>query len=88
MNAPPSLSSQAIAALQSGNKIEAIKLVREATGLGLKEAKDAVDAYVDAHPDLAAQLEARGSAAKSLLSWIFMTIVAIAAIVYFWPGPA
>jgi ribosomal protein L7/L12 len=28
------------AALADGNKIEAIKLVRERTGLGLKEAKD------------------------------------------------
>lgn len=32
------------AALADGNKIEAIKLMREATGLGLKEAKDAVGA--------------------------------------------
>lgn len=31
-------------ALKQGRKIEAIKLVREATGLGLKEAKDAVEA--------------------------------------------
>jgi ribosomal protein L7/L12 len=31
-------------ALRAGNKIEAIKLYRAATGLGLKEAKDAVDA--------------------------------------------
>lgn len=31
-------------ALQAGRKIEAIKLVREQTGLGLKEAKDAVEA--------------------------------------------
>jgi ribosomal protein L7/L12 len=31
------------AALASGNKIEAIKLLREASGLGLKEAKDAVE---------------------------------------------
>ena len=30
--------------VQDGKKIEAIKLVREQTGLGLKEAKDAVDA--------------------------------------------
>jgi ribosomal protein L7/L12 len=30
--------------VREGNKIEAIKLVREQTGLGLKEAKDAVDA--------------------------------------------
>jgi ribosomal protein L7/L12 len=30
--------------LRRGNKIEAIKLYREQTGLGLKEAKDAVEA--------------------------------------------
>ncbi len=29
----------------AGNMIQAIKLVREQTGLGLKEAKDIVDAY-------------------------------------------
>lgn len=40
------LSEAAIAALGAGNKVEAIKLVREATGLGLKEAKDAVEQYV------------------------------------------
>ena len=31
------------AALVGGNKLEAIKLVREATGLGLKEAKELVE---------------------------------------------
>ena len=35
----------AYAALQGGNKIEAIRLVREATGLGLKEAKDYVERW-------------------------------------------
>jgi hypothetical protein len=33
------------AALDRGNKIEAIKRVRQLTGLGLKEAKDLVEAY-------------------------------------------
>lgn len=41
----PSLPAAAIEALQSGNMIEAIKITREKLGLGLKEAKDAVDAY-------------------------------------------
>jgi ribosomal protein L7/L12 len=45
--APPTTSAeieaQARALLADGNKIEAIKLVREATGLGLKEAKDFVE---------------------------------------------
>lgn len=35
--------SQVFSYLRAGNKIEAIKLYREQTGLGLKEAKDAVD---------------------------------------------
>jgi ribosomal protein L7/L12 len=39
-----SIDDEARAILARGNKIEAIKLVREHTGLGLKEAKDYVDA--------------------------------------------
>lgn len=39
-----------MAAANAGNLIEAIKHVREETGLGLKEAKDSVDAYLrDGH---------------------------------------
>jgi ribosomal protein L7/L12 len=40
--APP---PDVVSALQQGRKIEAIRLMRERTGLGLKEAKDAVDAF-------------------------------------------
>ncbi len=36
--------------LEAGNKIEAIKLYRQATGLGLKEAKDAVEAIEAGQP--------------------------------------
>lgn len=42
----PDLPEAAIEALNAGDKIEAIRIVREATGLGLKEAKDAVERYV------------------------------------------
>jgi len=41
----PTLPPAAIAALQRGDLIEAIKLTREATGLGLKESKNAVERY-------------------------------------------
>jgi len=44
------LPEAAIVALDAGNKIEAIRIVREATGLGLKEAKDAVERYVPGDP--------------------------------------
>ena len=37
------LPPEVVAALQRGQKIEAIKLMRELRGLGLKEAKDAVE---------------------------------------------
>jgi ribosomal protein L7/L12 len=36
--------------LQAGNKIEAIKIYRQATGVGLKEAKDAVEAFERGEP--------------------------------------
>lgn len=45
----PTLSERAAAAADAGNLLEAIKQVREETGLGLKEAKDMVDAYLRGH---------------------------------------
>jgi ribosomal protein L7/L12 len=40
------LPPQVVAALERGQKIEAIKLLRELKGIGLKEAKEAVDDYM------------------------------------------
>jgi ribosomal protein L7/L12 len=57
-NIAPGNAEEAIRALlDGGNKIEAIKRVREQTGLGLKEAKDLVDtmergAAVSIHADM------------------------------------
>ncbi len=39
----PALSPQIREALRRGNKIEAIKIYRELTGVGLAEAKQAID---------------------------------------------
>lgn len=47
-----SLPSAALAALQQGRKIEAIKIVRELESIGLKEAKDRVEQYVANDPRL------------------------------------
>ena len=44
------LPDAAIAAIAHGRLIEAIKIVREATGLGLKEAKDLVDQHREGPP--------------------------------------
>ena len=43
--APHALPSNVVDALSRGDKIDAIRLLREATGLGLKEAKDVVGVY-------------------------------------------
>ena len=65
---PPQLPSAAvIAAVSNGELIEAIKLVREQQGLGLKEAKELVDRYrsmpvlmrVDALGDKAGEIESQ-----------------------------
>ena len=42
-NSDPALSPQVQEALRRGNKIEAIKIYRELTGVGLAEAKQVID---------------------------------------------
>jgi ribosomal protein L7/L12 len=76
------LSLTAIAALHAGNKIKAIKITRVETGLGLKESKERVEAYIET--DLALKEQLKGSAGGGV-GWIFMVLVALAAIIYFWP---
>ncbi len=39
------LESEVIAAIESGNKVVAIKKLREIRGLGLKESKELIDLY-------------------------------------------
>jgi len=41
---------EVIQAIKQGRKIEAIKLLREHTGLGLKESKEWIDAHERQHP--------------------------------------
>ena len=43
---PDNFPASVLTALQRGNQVEAIKLLRESTGLGLKEAKDAIDTHL------------------------------------------
>lgn len=61
----PEINAAARAALERGAVIEAIKIVREAQGIGLKDAKDAVDAYVRSEPLLARRLAARQAQARA-----------------------
>ncbi|MFT5447513.1 MAG: hypothetical protein ACI9DC_002688 [Gammaproteobacteria bacterium] len=52
MNSSTDLPSEVVEAIHEGRKIDAIKLLREARGLGLKETKHEVDAYMRLHPSV------------------------------------
>ena len=51
------LSSAVLHQLTNGKKIDAIRVLREETGMGLKDAKDAVEQGLLDHPDVKSQLD-------------------------------
>ncbi len=77
------LPVEALAALQAGNKIEAIKLVRTARRLDLKDAKDLVDRYIEGQPGLQRQMRAAGAEQGRKLAFALVVTIAIGAAVYF-----
>jgi hypothetical protein len=80
----PALPQTAIAALEKGNTIEAIKIVRLERGLGLKESKDQVDAYLKSRPDLQRRLEtAQAEARQGFVRWLVIFLALAAAAAYF-----
>lgn len=72
------LPAESVAALERGNKIEAIKIMREARGIGLKESKEAVEAYLASHPDVLAKLKAGQTTPPQLVRLAWLVIVAVA----------
>ena len=74
----------AIVALQDGDKIQAIRQTRAAGGQGLKESKDAVEAYLAAHPAAHEQYRAaskgRGGGWRWLL--VLLALLVLAAVLY------
>ena len=55
------------------NKIQVIKVVRELTGLGLKEAKDLVEGVPKPVKEAIAKKDAEGMIENSIDPWIFMS---------------
>ncbi len=69
------LPDAVVAALQRGNKIEAIKHLRGAWAIDLKEAKDHVDAHVAADPVLRRKLQATSlSGVRGCLFWLILLL--------------
>lgn len=76
------IPDRALDQLTRGSKIEAIKIVRVELGLGLKEAKDMVEDYLDTHPEVMSRLRtADASRAKSFYGYVVI-ILALAVLVY------
>jgi hypothetical protein len=74
------LPPAAVAALEKGSIIEAIKIVRADRNLGLKEAKDLVDRHLAADPGLRDRARSAGAeGGRGVLLWI--ALIALAGIV-------
>jgi ribosomal protein L7/L12 len=77
------LPAAAVTALWQGNRIEAIKILREALHIDLKEAKDKVDQYVRNEPTLQQKLATvQTESLRGLARWLFI-IGAVAIAVYY-----
>ncbi len=77
------LPREALAALQRGSKIDAIKCVRIARGVGLKEAKEIVEQFLERSPDVKNRMaSANVESAKGGFRWLLL-IAAIAVAAYF-----
>lgn len=77
------LPLSAVAALRRGDKVEAIKLLREDRQIGLKEAKEEVERYLLDNPALFKQMQAKqAAAARTLQLWI-LALLGIAILAYF-----
>ena len=74
------LPAEVVAAIRANRKIEAIKLLRAERGVGLKEAKEAVEAYAAGlPPGHGLQLREEGTGGR--LVWIIL-LCAVAFAVY------
>jgi hypothetical protein len=75
MTSDTELEPDVIAELNNGRKIEAIKKLRASRNLGLKEAKEVVDNYVNLHPELDITVQRSSSSG-------FVVLILLAAAAY------
>jgi hypothetical protein len=76
MNTDVIIPSKAIEALERGELIEAIKLTRESESVGLKEAKIAVERYLDSNPSLKERFKSKASSG-GVITVIVLMVVAV-----------
>ncbi len=79
------LPLEAVTLLSEGRLVEAIKSVRAAERLGLKEARERVDAHLAQDPILRVQIETRQRATRrKIFFWFLIVDVVITAGVIYW----
>jgi len=76
------IPSEAASALEKGDMIEAVKLTRGHNGIGLKESKSAVDAYIRANPRFKRRLIAEAPSGGAAKAFGFIALILIAGILY------
>lgn len=65
------LPTDAVLALNEGRLIDAIRLYRNAHGVGLKEAREAIEEYLELHPPLRARLRAQmARQRRRIVAWL------------------
>lgn len=82
------VSDDVIAAVDASHKIEAIKILREETGLGLAEAKDVVDRLArsrNGEPGETAAMPEEGGAG-GLIKMVVLIAVILGVYFYFFAG--
>jgi len=78
------LPKEAIEALWQGNVIGAIKVVRQERNIGLKEAKDLVEAYIGAQPALRKKTDQMlAKVQQRFVRWVIGFLVLAAGGAYF-----
>jgi hypothetical protein len=87
MSLETDLPEDVLAAIRAGSKIEAIKLLRQHRGVGLKDAKGAVDAYIRDHPGLNARSVVRSDPGLGRLLLLALAI-AVLYLAYRYLSPA
>lgn len=88
MEQKPNLPLEAVSALHRGDKIEAIKVVRERQNVDLREAKQRVEQFLRAEPLIQASFnEMRARSGQGALWWVVGIMGAVAVLVYLWQNP-
>ena len=70
-------------ALRKGNKLDAIRLLREHSGLSLKDAKDAVERHMGSMGDMAGLAQESPGQVRESHTWLWLIAAALVAFAFY-----